>query len=83
MIAVSVHIAEKDRSMVDAVDHDIDLAVVEQIAKSRPAGRNDIGETGAFDSRNRRKFLTAKGAPRKSFPSHDGRPVGTRGRSRT
>src|ERR1700722_2251964 len=44
--------------MVDAVDHDIDLAIVEQISKRCPSGGDDIGQSSAFDRRNDRKFLT-------------------------
>src|ERR1700722_18753471 len=44
--------------MVDAVDHDIDLAIVEQISKRCPSGGDDIGQSSAFNRRNDRKFLT-------------------------
>src|SRR5208282_1260819 len=53
MVAVGVDVAEEHRRSVKRVDDDIDLAVVEEVAKGcAPAGRDD-GEAGALDRRNK------------------------------
>src|ERR1700753_982252 len=44
--------------MIDAVDHHVDLAVVEKIAKSRAAGRKYIRQAGADDCWNHLKLLS-------------------------
>ena len=43
--------------MVNAIDNDIYLAIVKEVAKRCASSWNDIGETGAFDWRNNFKCL--------------------------
>ena len=57
MVVIVVHIAQQDGSMVQAIDYNIDFSVVEQVAKSRAARGNHIGQPGPLDWRNNFEFL--------------------------
>ena len=46
MIVVLIDVAKKDRMCVEAIDNDVDLAIIEEISKRRPARRNDVGQAG-------------------------------------
>ena len=48
VVFVGIHIAKQDGCMVDAVDDNVDLAVIEQITEGRSASRDDIGKPGTF-----------------------------------
>jgi hypothetical protein len=52
VVVVGIHIAEEHRRPVDGAYDDIDLAVVEEIAKGRAATRNHIREAGPGHGRN-------------------------------
>ena len=43
--------------MIDAVNDDVDLAIVEQVAKGRAAAGNDYCKTSAFYRRHELKLL--------------------------
>ena len=54
---VVVHVAQQYRRTIHYIDHHIDLAVVEQIAKCAAAARNDICQPCAFYRRYELKLL--------------------------
>ena len=53
MIFVGIHIAEQDGCVIDAVDHNVDFSVIEQIAKCCPTSRNHVCQTGTLNCRQR------------------------------
>ena len=57
VMMVVVHIAQQDGRPVHHIDHDIDLAVVEEVAESAAASGDDVGKPGAFDRRHVLKLL--------------------------
>jgi hypothetical protein len=51
-MVIGVHISEYCRNAIHAVDHHVDLAIVEYVAKRRPAAHHDISETSSLHGRN-------------------------------
>ena len=52
MIVIVVHIAQQHRRVIHAIDHHVDLAVVEEISEGCAACRDDVGQTRSFHGRD-------------------------------
>src|SRR5258708_29754062 len=52
VMMIGVHIAKQHGRTINRVDHNIDLAVIEQIAKCRSTCRNDRGQPGSLNGRH-------------------------------
>src|SRR5579863_10409945 len=51
VMVVVIDVAQQSGRRIDVIQHNIDLAVVKQIAESGAARRNHYPEPGAFDGR--------------------------------
>ena len=60
MIAIFDDVAEQRRSGIDVIDHHIDVAIIEQIAKGRASRCNYIRQAASSCGRNFLKFGAVK-----------------------
>src|SRR5258708_33104390 len=52
VMMIGVHIAKQDGRTVNRIDHNIDLAVIEEIAKCCSSCRNDRGQPSSLNGRH-------------------------------
>ena len=58
MVLIGVDVPQQHGRVVDAVDGDVDFAIVENVAEARASARNDQGEASPFDGRHHFEFGT-------------------------
>src|SRR5579863_2679944 len=58
MIVGMSYIAQKHGCVIEAVDYDVDLAVVEEVAKGCAPCGNDVGQPASLHGRHHLEFLS-------------------------